>query len=208
MTDRQAEKTTRVHVCANCAVAMAASTTSSATTRAGPFAIFEACGDDQEWRAFLTLLCYTGLRVNEAIGLRCDKVHLTEGWAYIGMTKNGDPRTAHLPPVVVAELANLPAGLDRGSARVWPRYNTNDPAFYDKFDATLAAACVPKPDGVAFHIFRHTYGTWQRKYGGLDRQGLVETGVWRTAQAAGRYDHAEVTPAARAADRLPTAKKA
>jgi integrase len=170
-------------------------------------AVFAAATDDPEWRAFLTLLCYTGLRLGEALKLTCNNIRLADAKAICGKTKNGDPRGIHLPPVVVAELGNLPAGLERGEARVFPAYRKGED-LYDKLKATFASAQVALPARMGFHIFRHTYGTWMRMYGGLSREGLVETGVWRSASAAGRYDHADVSAAARAADRLPTVRRA
>jgi integrase len=56
---------------------------------------------------------------------------------------------------------------------------------------------------VAFHVFRHTWGAWMRRYGGLDTSGLVETGAWRSRQAAAVYEHAVQSEEARKADALP-----
>lgn len=170
-------------------------------------ALFAAATPDPEWRAFLVLLVYTGLRVNEAIGLTCNQVRLSESLAVIPQTKNGEPRGVHLPPAVVAELANLPAGLERGEQRVFPRYSTNNPTLYQRFATTLEAAGIAKPVGVAFHMLRHTYGTWMRKFAGLTPEQLRDTRAWKTVQAARRYDHADVSDAARAADLLPTKAK-
>lgn len=175
------------------------------------YAVFDAAGDparggDAEWLALLTLLTYCGPRVGEALRDRffCHHVNLPEGYAYVGMTKNGEPRMVHLPPIVVAALANLPRGLDRGGEAVFPTYSLNDPDFYRRLTATLAAAGVPKVPGVAFHLFRHTYGTWMRRYAKLTPEEMVDTGVWKTVQAARRYDHAEITDVAKRADLLPT----
>ena len=65
------------------------------------------------------------------------------------------------------------------------------------------AACVTIPDRVAFHIFRHTYGSWMRRYGGLDTSGLVATGAWKSREAARIYEHVETSEEARKADLLP-----
>ena len=63
------------------------------------------------------------------------------------------------------------------------------------------------PERTAFHIFRHTYGAWMRRYSGLDTTGLVATGAWRSRQAAAVYEHASPTEEARKADLLPVRKK-
>lgn len=162
---------------------------------------------DAEWHAFLTLLAYTGLRLGEALALRCDKLDLGGSRATVGKTKNGEARTVHLPPVVVAALGNHPRGLDRGDSRVFPVY-AKSAMLNGWLRATCATAGVTLPEGLAFHIFRHTYGTLMRQHGGLTREGLVETGAWRSSSAAGRYDHADVSAAARAADLLPVRRKA
>ncbi len=42
-----------------------------------------------------------------------------------------------------------------------------------------------------------------RRYAGLDTTGLVETGAWRSRQAAAVYEHAIQSEEARRADALP-----
>jgi len=53
---------------------------------------------------------------------------------------------------------------------------------------------------VTFHIFRHTWATWMRMYGGADLQGLAGTKNWRDPRSVARYAHVvprdEVLPAA------------
>jgi hypothetical protein len=46
-----------------------------------------------------------------------------------------------------------------------------------------------------------------RRYGGLDTTGLVETGAWRSRQAASVYEHAAPSEEARKADLLPEVGK-
>ena len=64
-------------------------------------------------------------------------------------------------------------------------------------------AGVHIPERVAYHIFRHTWAAWMRRYGGLDTSGLVATGAWRSHSAAKLYEHAEASEEARKADLLP-----
>ncbi|MGP8232300.1 MAG: hypothetical protein ACLQL2_06485 [Methylovirgula sp.] len=75
-------------------------------------------------------------------------------------------------------------------------------------DRASRAADVHIPERVAFHAFRHTWGAWMRRYGGLDTTGLVETGAWRSRQAAAVYEHAVQSEEARKADMLPVVLKA
>jgi integrase len=58
-----------------------------------------------------------------------------------------------------------------------------------------------------FHLFRHTWATWMRRYGGLDTSGLLETGAWRDRSSAARYEHLDATEEAQKADLLPVMKR-
>jgi integrase len=72
-----------------------------------------AVKDDPEFSLLTILLYYTGLRLNEALRLCCADVDLEQATALCGRTKNGTARGVHLPPRILAALANLPPGLDR-----------------------------------------------------------------------------------------------
>jgi integrase len=157
---------------------------------------------DAEFGLLCRFLCYTGLRLTE--GLRrftIDSLRLSEGFAFIPKTKNGNPRPVHLPPHIVAALANHPRGLARPGETVF-RFHKGG-RLYDMLRAAAAEAKVTLPEREAFHLFRHTYGTWMRRYGGLDTRGLVGTGVWDSEQSAGRYAHTVASEDAQRADRLP-----
>lgn len=157
---------------------------------------------DREFAILLYLLNYTGMRLSDALDLACSRTRIAEAFAYLGETKNGLPRGVHLPPVVVAELANHPRGLDRGTE---PVFNFRKGArLYDYLDAVLDRARITLPPGVKFHIFCHTWATWMRRYGGVDTRGLVATGRWLDEKSAQRYEHVVVAEEARKADALPT----
>lgn len=152
--------------------------------------------------ALCTFLLYTGCRLNEALALRPADLHLSESFAYVRQTKNGDPRPVHLPPVVVAALANVALDPARTVFRL-----TKAGRLYELLDEVATKAGVEIPERVAFHIFRHSYGAWMRRYAGMDTAGLVATGAWKSRQAAAVYEHADVTEEARKADLLPTRAK-
>jgi integrase len=152
--------------------------------------------------AMCTFLLYTGCRLSEAVTLLPSDLHLSESFAYIRQTKNGDPRPVHLPPQVVAALANIEMIKDRPVFRLGKAGR-----LYDLLRAAYEKAGLEKPERVAFHIFRHTYGAWMRRYAGMDTAGLVATGAWKSRQAAAVYEHADVTEEARKADMLPTRAK-
>ncbi len=160
---------------------------------------------DPEFGALLVFFCYTGCRLNEALKLTCNNLRLAEAEAFVPKTKNGEPRRVHLPPVVVAELANHPRGVQRAGERVFRWVKSG--RIYKMLQATAKAAGVTMPKREAFHLFRHTYGTWMRRFDGADTTGLVATGAWKSKQSAARYEHAVVNEEARRADLLPVGKR-
>ncbi len=163
---------------------------------------------DPEIAALMTLCLYTGMRASEALGLRCEDVVLKEGAAYVGRTKNGDPRAVHLPQAAIVALANHPRGLDRAD-RVF-RWVKTDPkssmAFYGLLKEIYAKAGVD-PKGAPVHILRHTYATWMRRYANADERDLTDTGAWRDRGSVRRYVHTQVSEAAKLADKMPTRAK-
>lgn len=58
----------------------------------------------------------------------------------------------------------------------------------------------------AFHLFRHTYATWLRRYAGADAKALVGTGAWESEKSASRYAHTVIAEDARLSDQLPVGK--
>ena len=166
-------------------------------------AIFtEAEKIDQEFAALLIVLCYTGMRLSEALGLTWNDVRLQDGFAYVPDTKNAEPRAVFLPPVAVAALGNLERRIS--STRVFRFAKSGH--LYSLLRTAAIKAGVELPERSAFHIFRHTYATWMRRYGGLDTKGLVATGAWKDRKSADRYEHVQVSEEARKALLLPTPK--
>jgi integrase len=169
------------------------------------FAVFAAAGKvDAEFRLFLLLLAYCGPRLGEALAIGCDQLRLQESFAFIGRTKNGDPRPCHLPPGLVAELANHPRGLDRPGETLF-RFRKNG-ALYNLLKATRQTSGVARK--YSFHTFRHTWATWMRRYAGLDVKGLVDTGAWLDPKSAARYAHVVLSEEAQRSDLLPAPKSA
>jgi integrase len=156
---------------------------------------------DAEFGVFVTTLLYTGMRLSEATAMEIDRLDLKRAFAYVPTTKNGKPRGVHLPPIVVAALANHPRGLGRRGERIF-RF-TKSSRLYAMLDDALAVAGVVLPPGTGFHVLRHTWATWMRRHGGLDTTGLVATGAWKSRAAAARYEHTDVREEAGRADLLP-----
>jgi integrase len=153
---------------------------------------------DKDFAALLIVLCYTGLRLSEALALTWNDVRLQDGFAYVPDTKNNEPRAVFLPPVSVAAIANLA----RRNQRVFRFAKSGH--LYSLLRVAAIRAGVDLPERSAYHIFRHTYATWMRRYAGLDTKGLVATGAWKDRKSADRYEHVQVSEEARKAILLPT----
>lgn len=156
---------------------------------------------DPEFSILLQFLCYTGCRLNEALKLTCDQMMAPEAFAYLPKTKNEDPRGVHLPPVLVAALANHPRGLDRGKQKVF-RFRKCGRLY--TLMKKVKAVTGPDVEFVTFHTFCHTWATWMRRYAQLDTRGLVGTGRWRDQKSAARYEHVVASEESKRADLLPT----
>ncbi len=173
------------------------------------FALFKAADKrSAELGLLLRLLCYTGMRLGEGLGVRIGWIDLRAATIYLPRTKNRDPRNVHLTPELVAAIANHPRGIDRPADERLIRYHASG-RLRDLLREAMAAAGIVLPRRQrGFHVLRHTWAMWMRRHGGLDTSGLVETGAWRSRQSAARYEHLDATEEARKADRLPTPKRA
>lgn len=171
------------------------------------FAIFEAAADqDLEFAIMLVMLTYCPLRLTELLDMRAAGVRLEESFAFVPDSKNGEPRAIHLPPIAIEWLARHPRGLDRHDQKLFRFHKGGH--LYELLKVAAFRASVVLPERQAFHIFSHTYGTWMRRYGGLDDIGLVATGRWKDAKSVHRYAHAVVSEEARQSERLPVPKRA
>lgn len=156
---------------------------------------------NKEFAALLIVLCYTGLRLSEALGLTWDNVRLQDGFAYVPDTKNSEPRPVFLPPVAVAALASMGRGDQHGHSVF--RFSKSG-HLYSLLRVAAIRANVDLPERSAFHIFRHTYATWMRRYAGADSQTLIATGAWKDRKSVDRYTHTVVNEEAKRAALLPT----
>lgn len=161
----------------------------------------EATKINAEFGALLIVLCYTGMRLSEALNLTWNRTRLADGFAYVPDTKNDEPRAVFLPPVAVAALGNLSGG---GTAMVFKLAKSGH--LYALLKVAALRAGIDLPERSAFHVLRHTYATWMRRYAGLDTKGLVATGAWKDRKSADRYEHVQVSEEARKAALLPTPK--
>lgn len=169
------------------------------------FAIFDrADAADPEFGLLLRVLCYTGMRLGEALSLTVEDVRLQEAFAFLPTTKNKMPRSVYLPPIVVEALQAHPRGMAR-TGRVFKFAKSG--WLYKRLNKALVdAGFDPETADITFHTFRHTWATWMRRYGGLDTRGLVGTGAWQDAKSAARYEHVVVSEEAMKAALLPVKK--
>lgn len=166
------------------------------------FRFFRAAdGIDPEFGLLLRFLCYTGMRLSEALHLPLANVRLAESFAFLPDSKNEDPRPIFLPPVLVAALANHPRGMERMGQTLF-RFRKNG-RLYNLIKGARRAA-GPELERAGFHTLCHTWATWMRRYGGVDVKGLVSTGRWRDAESASRYEHVVAGEDALKAALLPT----
>lgn len=180
--------------------------TSAATTWLWPeqaHRLFEEAGKlDREFRILLVLLTGTGIRLSEALALATDMTRLGEAFAYIPDTKTGAPQPVHLPPGVVAELANHPRGMERPGETLFRFHKGGH--IYSLLRVALLKAGIDLPPRRAFHVLRHTYATWMRRFAGADLQSLLGTN-WKSIKSVQRYTHVVVSEEAKRADLLPIA---
>lgn len=148
--------------------------------------------------ALVKLLFYTGARLGEALALEWSDVDLAHGRVILRQTKTEDARVAIVPAIVTDALAALPRRQDR----VFYPF-TRGSHLYSMLAEAAQAAGVVIPDRLGFHIARHTWANWMRRYAGLDTAALVETGAWRSRKAASVYEHLDASEEAAKALLLP-----
>jgi integrase len=189
------------------------------------FALCNAADDiDREFGLLCWTLLYTGRRIGDLLNpntkLRNLNLRAKEPTLYIGKTKNGDPVTVPLPPIVVEKFKAMPprpsrkAGMSQKGAGV--PFLERDPderifrfhqgGYLRKLLAQAmanAGLSFPKRER-GFHLFCHSYATWCIR-GGMDNHALARTGRWKDPRSVAPYIHNLVSDEAkRAAMLLPT----
>tara|TARA_R100000750_G_scaffold53174_1_gene38559 strand:- start:3644 stop:4492 length:849 start_codon:yes stop_codon:yes gene_type:complete len=145
----------------------------------------QATEEDLVHLAALCLFMFgTGARVGEATALVWADVDLLKNTAEIRQTKTGHTREAHLPPPIVAALANIPSNRNleelvfgyagRGSvSKVWNNV------------AARAGIAALTP-----HCCRHGFATTMMRKG-IDVKTIAKAGGWKDAATVLRtYAHA------------------
>ena len=148
--------------------------------------LLEACRASSWPRLYLIVLMAltTGARKGELTGLTWGDVDLERAEAYVGRTKNGEPRVLPLTPVVLEELHKFKAGAPTLVFRS-PRSAERVFVFEPRFAEALAVARIK---GVTFHTLRHSAASMLARNGAT----LVEIGDLlghRQLKMSLRYSH-------------------
>lgn len=73
------------------------------------FKLFDAADKiEPEFGLFCRFLCYTGMRLSEALGIQMRDLKLDRAFVYLPDSKNGEPRGCHLPPFMVDAFKKQP----------------------------------------------------------------------------------------------------
>jgi len=133
------------------------------------------------------LACFmflTGARVSEALAVRWSDIDLASRRALIKQTKIGAERRAHLPPALVAAIANIPSNREPG-AKVF-KYSSRDTA-KPLWRAAIKRAGI-KP--LSYHACRHGFAT-AMLHAGVDPITVAKLGGWKDAKHVfSTYGHA------------------
>lgn len=188
------------------------------------FAVFTAAYEiDPEFGLLVKTLCYTGMRLGEALATRLAEVNLQKGKIYLPETKNGHARSVYLPQHLIVDFANQPARqrsirpqgggpqhedigiafMERDPKRRLFRFHAGG-ALRDMLKDAFARCKLSFPSRQGgFHIFCHTYGTWMHDYAELDTYALTRTKRWTSPEMADRYTHTKPSSEAMKAELLP-----
>jgi len=133
----------------------------------------------------LCLFMYgTGARISEAINMVWDELDLIGATALIRQTKVNAERIAHLPPRVVAAIANIVSNRQPGE-RVF-RYVSRESA-RPVWDSAIARAGIKH---LSFHSCRHGFAT-TLLHKGVDVVTVAKMGGWKdVSQVVKTYGHA------------------
>jgi integrase-like protein len=134
------------------------------------------------------LACFmflTGARVSEALSVRWEDVDLANRRALIRQTKVGSERWAHLPPVLVAAIANI---TDRKATVL--KYVHRESAKASWRAAIRRAGIRP----LTYHCLRHGFATAMLR-AGVDPVTVAKHGGWASpAHVFATYGHAKDDP--------------
>lgn len=131
--------------------------------------------------ALVLFMFATGARISEALAIEWDHVDLQARTALIPKTKVSEQRMVHLPPRVLAAIANLPK-VPRRPVFFYRRRND----LHNKWDAIIKAAGIKR---MTAHSGRHGFATTALQ--SLDPKTAAWLGGWKSIrQFMETYAHA------------------
>lgn len=134
--------------------------------------------------ALACLMFLTGARISEAIDVRWGDVDLAAARVLIRQTKIGAERRPHMPPELVAAIANIESDRKPGEKvfRYSSRFTAKPP-----WEAAIRRAGI-KP--LSFHACRHGFATASLQ-AGIDPVTVAKLGGWKSpAHLFATYGHA------------------
>ncbi len=132
--------------------------------------------------ALACFMLLTGARVSEALNVQWSDVDLSKARAIIKATKIGEEREAHLPPALVAAIANI-EGERHGKVF---KYSSRSTAKV-QWNKAIERAGMKR---LSFHACRHGFAT-SLLHRGVDVITIARLGGWKTpAHIFETYGHA------------------
>lgn len=164
-------------------------------------ALLEAC-DQSEWKdlgLLVRLGLSTGARLGELLSLRWEDIDLKAGLAYIGRTKNNEPRALPLVTPVRKLLEAKPRPI-KGGLLFPSQRNPERPfvGFRPYWEAAVAAA---KLEGVVFHTLRHSCASYLAMNGATPLE-IGDVLGHKTLAMVRRYSHLSTQHKQKLAERV------
>jgi integrase len=122
--------------------------------------------------ALVLFMFATGARISEALAVQWDNVDFTARTALIPKSKIGEQRLVHLPPRLIAALANLPRAANRP---VFFYRRRGD--LHNKWDAIIEAAGIKR---MTAHSGRHGFATTALQT--MDPKTAAWLGGWKSVR--------------------------
>lgn len=149
-------------------------------------------------RLFVTMLAYTGERLEQIVFLNWDRdINLARRTITFQRTKNGTMRTVPIHDALLIELSAVPEEKRRGRVFHWRHKTAVHPPLKNACKRAGIDYLPPHQQG------RHTFGTWLRTYAKRDLKGIMQDGGWKDARSAMRYLHTDPGESEDAVSKLP-----
>lgn len=136
------------------------------------------------------IYCYTltGDRTGPIVKLRWSDINFTGNSIYFAETKNGEPRTVLMAPLLRQALEELAKHPHKPGDRVFGWETRAGPARMIARARSIAGLGPVRPHDVG----RHAFGRRARQTMGMDRAELMKAGNWKSSAAVARYDHLDL----------------